>query len=78
LTDEASPPADLFVTAQAQQESVLITLEIRPTDGDKGFPNEPSYRRLAWGDVEALAGEEAVVLQRGGPLQISVAIPWAR
>lgn len=77
LTDETPPAADLILSAEAGPGALVLTLTLRPTDGDKGFSAEPPYRQLGWADVEALAAAEAVELVRDGRQRVQVAIPWA-
>jgi hypothetical protein len=63
-TDHLKPPADLVLSAQAGPDAVVISLEVRMSEGDKGFSNEATYRKLDWNDFQALAAAEGVELQR--------------
>jgi hypothetical protein len=77
LTDETPPAADLVLSAEAGPAAVLLTLTVRPTDGEKGFTTETLYRPLGWPDLEALAAAESVGLVREGPQRVRLSIPWA-
>ena len=78
VTDHNPAPADLVLAAEPNAEALVLTLTLRPTDGDKGFSPEPAYRPLEWRDVEALAAAESVTLERRGKQQVSLSIPWVR
>jgi len=77
LTDENPSPADLVLTAEAGEQALTLTLGLRPTDGDKGFSPEATYRSIQWADVEALAAAESVEVAREGRQRLRLAIPWA-
>jgi hypothetical protein len=77
MTDETPSPAELAITAQVGAENATLTLTLRPTDGEAGFPAEPSYRRLEWSDLEALAAAESVPLAREGRQRLQLSIPRA-
>jgi hypothetical protein len=77
MTDETPSPAELTITAQVGAENAELTLTLRPTDGEAGFPAEPSYRRLEWSDLEALAAAESVPLAREGRQRLQLSIPRA-
>ena len=77
-TDENPPPADLVLSAEPTAAALLVTLTLRPTQGDQGFSAEPGYRPIEWRDVEALAAAEAVELKREGRQRVQLAIPWAK
>lgn len=76
-TDQTSAPADLVLSAQADDAGLTLTLTLRRTEGEPTFAGELSYRRLDWADVEALAAAEAVRLARVGNQQLQLTIPWA-
>jgi hypothetical protein len=78
MTDETSAPADLILISESQRDCAVVTLDLQPTEGEKGFSAEPPYRRLAWSDVEALAAAESVDLMRDGARHVRLALPWAR
>lgn len=75
-TDETPPAAELVLSAEAAPASVVLTLAMRPTDGDQGFATEIPYRAMLWTDLEALAAAEAVGLAREGP-QLRLTFPRA-
>jgi len=77
VTDHNPPPADLVLAAEPQRDALVLTLTLRPTEGDKGFSPEPAYRPLEWSDVEALAAAESVTLEDRGRQQLRLSIPWA-
>ena len=72
------PPADIVLTAEPSPAALVLTLTLRPTQGDQGFSAEAGYRRLEWCDVEALAEAESVELKREGRQRLQLAIPWAK
>jgi hypothetical protein len=74
-TDHLKPPADLVLAAVAEDGGVQITVTTRPTEGDKGFANEPGYRKIEWRDLQALAAGEGVQLAREGT-RITLRLPW--
>jgi hypothetical protein len=76
-TDHTSAPAELVLSAEEQEAGLALTLTLRPTAGEPTFAGEPAYRRLDWGDVEALAAAESVAAARAGNLRMQVTIPWA-
>jgi hypothetical protein len=77
LTDETPPPAELVLSAQGRPTALVLTLILRPTDGERGFSTGTTYRDLAWADVEALATAESVQLEREGSQCARLLIPWA-
>lgn len=77
LTDENPAPADLILAAEATDAALVLTLTLRPTDGEPGFSAEAPYRRLEWSDVEALAAAESVDAARDGRQRVRLTIPWA-
>jgi hypothetical protein len=76
-TDQTSAPAELVLSAEAQDAGLTLTLTLRPTEGEPTFVGEPAYRRLDWADVEALAAAESVRLTRSGNQRLQLTIPWA-
>ena len=78
LTDHNPPPADLVLAAEPSREALVLTLTLRPTEGERGFSPEPAYRPIEWSDVEALAAAESVAVERVGKQQVRLSIPWAR
>lgn len=78
-TDHTLAPADLALTAAATDPGLLLTLTVRPTQGEPSFVAEPTYRRLEWVDLEALAAAEGVIVSREGPpLVLRLTLPWRR
>src|SRR6185369_17477688 len=77
LTDETRAPAELALSAQQRPAALVLTLVMRPTEGEKGFSTGTSYRNLTWADVEALASAESVQLEREGSQCLRLVIPWA-
>jgi hypothetical protein len=77
LTDETPPAAELTLTAERRASALLLTLTLRPTEGQKGFSTGTAYRNLAWADVQALAVAEQVELVREGRQCVCLLIPWA-
>ena len=78
LTDENPSPAELVLTVEAGSEGAVLTLAVRRTDGDAGFPAEPSYRRLDACDLDALASAESVQVARDAKQRLRLTIPWVR
>lgn len=77
VTDETPPPADLVLSAEAGERDLVLTLTLRPTQGEQGFAPEPTYRPLEWSDVQALGAAECVELAREGKQRVRLSIPWA-
>jgi hypothetical protein len=78
MTDENPSPADLVLTVESSSAAAVLTLTLRPTQGDQGFPAEPSYRRFEACDLEALAAAESVEVAADGKQRLRLSIPWAR
>jgi hypothetical protein len=76
LTDELSPPAELLLEAQAADAGARISLRLQPTDGDRGFAPEATYRPLSWADLLALAEAEGITAEREGERGIVLLVPW--
>lgn len=74
-TDHIEPPAELVITAQAEPDAARILVHINRTGGDKGLGGEANYRKLEWGDIEALALADGVSVQRGGD-EVELRLPW--
>ncbi|HYE40457.1 MAG TPA: hypothetical protein VEB23_11020 [Ramlibacter sp.] len=74
-TDHVPAPADLEITAMAEAAGARLEVTTRATQGDKGFTGEPSYRRITWEDLQALAAADGVALQRDGD-RIALRLPW--
>jgi len=78
LTDHNPAPADLVLSVEATEAAAVFTLTLRPSEGEAGFPSEPSYRALEASDLQALASAESVQLAREGQQRLTLAIPWVR
>ena len=65
-TDTAPRPADLVLTTALAQGRAVLSILVRPADGDAGLTDAAAYRRLEWSDVGALAQAESVELLREG------------
>jgi hypothetical protein len=76
ITDHAPPPAEVVLGIEPDSAALVLTLTLRPTEGDKGFSPETAYRSLDWEDIEALAAAESVGLQRQGRQHLRLSIPW--
>jgi hypothetical protein len=78
VTDELPPPAELVLRAAMEDDGARVTLEVRQTDGDKGFVNEPAYRAIRWDDVLALAEAEGAQASRDDASgAVRLLLPWA-
>ena len=64
MSDSTPAPADFTISAVADGEFLRLQIASRATDGSPPDPMDSSYRKLAWSDVEALAGAEDVTLTR--------------
>lgn len=76
-TDHTMATADIMLAGQAAERGLVLTLTVRPTEGEPSFIAEPAYRRLEWADVEALAAADGVAVTREGPLLLRLVLPWA-
>ena len=76
-TDHRPAPADLVLSSRAEDAAAVVTLAVRPTAGEPAMPTEPSYRKLSWDDLEALALAERTQLAREGEA-IVLRFPWLR
>ncbi|HTH81035.1 MAG TPA: hypothetical protein VL593_18825 [Ramlibacter sp.] len=66
LTDAAGGPCRVQVQGDVEGNTAVVGVRISPReDDDDGLPYEPTYRRLDWADVQALATAEGVELDRG-------------
>jgi hypothetical protein len=50
---------------------------VAPTAAEPGFPGGPTYRSLAWSDVQALAAADGVELHREDR-GLRIVFPWLR
>lgn len=76
LTDRASSPADVAVSASAASGRAVLSVTVTPTDGAVGFAGDPPFRLLEWHEVEALAHAEGAGLERDGG-QARITLPAA-
>lgn len=74
-TDHATAPSDLELISVAEPEGARLTVGVRRTEGDTGYTGEPNYRRITWGDLQALAAADGVELARDGE-RITLRLPW--
>lgn len=74
LTDHASSPADISVSASVDAGRAVLGVTVTPTDGSGGFAGDPPYRLLEWHEVEALAQAEGAGLERDGE-QARISLP---
>ncbi len=75
MTDTNAGPADLVLSGKTEGDSLVLTLVLRPGEGEAGFSGEVPYRRLQWEDVEALAASESVAIEREGRQQVRMTFP---
>lgn len=66
LTDAAARPAEVVLQAQQRGDAVLLTLTLRPREGEGMGLGGPSYRALEWEDVQAIARAESASLEHSG------------
>jgi hypothetical protein len=77
-TDHTAAPARLVLACEAQRDHACITVEAEPTPGeDQGYGGEPAYRKITWGDLQALAAAEGVRIEREGQ-RIALHLPWVQ
>lgn len=77
VTDENPAPAEIVLGAEPNADALVLSLTLRPCDGDGGFSPEPVYRPIEWSDVEALAAAESVRVSRDGRQRLLISIPRA-
>ena len=75
-TDTAPGPANLVLTAERSQGHAVVSILVRPAEDITGFADAAFYRRLEWGDVQALARAESVELLQQGD-RVSLRYPIA-
>ena len=76
LSDEHQPPAEIAIGAEAAKDGLVISLTLRPSEGEPGFSSAPTYRPLRWDDLQALAAADFVGLARDGSA-LRLTLPWA-
>jgi hypothetical protein len=64
VTDAAAGPAILTLTGNVSNRQIVLSILVRPAEGDPGISNDGAYRPLAWDDVAALALAESVKITR--------------
>jgi len=62
VTDALDEPANLTLSASADDETVTLRLQVTPREDGCVETYDDGYRKLAWADVQALACAEAVAL----------------
>jgi hypothetical protein len=73
--DHSDAPADLALGAAAEGDDALVSVAVRPTQGDRGLQSESNYRKLSWDDLQALAAADGTQLVREGE-RIVLRFPW--
>ena len=74
-TDHSAAPADLALSVAAEGADALVSVSVRPTQGDKGLQSETNYRKLTWDDLQALATADGTRVERDGE-RIVLRFPW--
>lgn len=74
-TDHQASPADLVLSAAAEADAALVTVAVRPTQGDPGIGAEVNYRKVAWEDLQALAEADGAQVRREGT-SVLLRFPW--
>ena len=75
-TDENPAPAEIVLAIEPRSDELVLSITLRPSDGEQGFSPEPVYRPIEWTDVEALAEAESVRVSREGRQQLRLSIPF--
>ena len=76
LTDGASSPADVVLSAQPGSGQAVLTVAMRPGQGSPGFAGDAPYRLLEWHEVAALARADGIAMDRTGG-QVRLTLPAA-
>lgn len=74
-TDHLPAPADLVLSAVAEDGWARIAVQVQGTPGDDTLRGEAGYRKLDVSDLEALAAAEGVQLTRTGE-RVELRLPW--
>ncbi len=77
MTDESPPPAEIELSGERREDSMVLALTLRAGDGETGFAPESPYRALTWDDMQAIAAAEGVALSHDGRQRIAIAVPFA-
>jgi hypothetical protein len=62
LTDAVKAPANVVFDAQVEGNALVLIISIEPMQGEPLTSGAPSYRKLEWEDVQALAELESANL----------------
>lgn len=65
-TDHRPAPADIVLSAAAEDGMARVTVTVRPAQGGQAVATEANYRAIEWSDLEALANADGVQLAREG------------
>ena len=65
-----------MLASSADSGAALLSVAVRPTQGEKGMAAEANYRKITWADLQALAASEDVQLTRDGD-RILLRFAWA-
>jgi hypothetical protein len=76
LTDRASSPADVVVSAELRPDHAVLSIDLRANDGSAGFAGDAPYRLLEWREVQALAQADGIGFEREGE-QLRLTLPFA-
>jgi hypothetical protein len=76
VTDENPAPAEIVLSAERSAAGAVLTLTVRPSDGEQGFNTAPAYRPIEWADLQALADAEGVQVARDGRQRLRITLPW--
>jgi hypothetical protein len=76
LTDGASSPADVVLSAELRPGHAVVSMKIRANDGSAGFAGDAPYRLLEWAEVQALAQADGIGLERESG-QVRLTVPFA-
>ncbi len=63
LTDPAEGPAEVVMTVTPGEDTVVVDIRLRRTEGEPPLAAELPYRPLGWAEVKALARSEDVELE---------------
>jgi hypothetical protein len=76
LTDGAASPADVVISARIEAGQVVLSINVRGTDGSAGFDGDKPYRLLDWNEVQALAQADGLGFEHDGK-QVRLKLPLA-